>query len=86
MSKHRFYFTFGSDPAFPFGRDDYVIVEAESANQAVGIFQAVHPNRFGSPCVNCAAWYSEEAFNKFRDKYYQGIKPKEYISLLVVRN
>lgn len=86
MSNRRFYFTFGSDPAYPFGRDDYVVVEAENENQAVGIFQALHPNRPGSSCVNCAAWYQEEAFDQFRDRYYKGIKPKEYISLLVMRN
>lgn len=81
----RFYFTFGSDPRYDYGRDDYVIVEAENENQAVCIFQAVHPNRPGSSSVNCASWYSEEAFNQFRDQYYPNRTPKEHISLHIRR-
>lgn len=84
-NKYRLYFTFGSDPAFPYGRDEYVVVEAESVELAIHLFQLVHPNRPGSSCVNCAAWYFEGQFNELYDKYYPGASPAEVISLSVVR-
>ena len=85
MEKIRLYFTFGSDPAFPYGRDDYVVVEAYTIEQAIALFQMIHPNRPGSHCVNCAAWYFEDRFNEFRDKYYPGVAPAEIIALSVTK-
>ena len=76
----RFYFTFGTDPAYPFGINDYVEVEAENLEQAIHLFQAVHPNRPGSSCVNCAFWYSEERFRPLMYQYYP-MPPIETISV-----
>lgn len=81
-----FYFTFGSDHAYPYGREDFVMVEAENLNQAIQLFNAVHPKREGSDCVNCAAWYGEEFFSNIHDRYYRGVAPKEIISLKILRN
>lgn len=74
-------FTFGSDPRYPFGPNDYVEIEAEDINQACLLFQAVHPNRPGSDCVNCAFFYSEQKFNEFRDLHYRGVEPIETITV-----
>ena len=74
-----FYFTFGSNPAYPFGRDDYVKVTAPNLGEAVRLFQEHHPNRPGSNLVNCAFWYTEEEFNKFRDEHYPGREPIEVL-------
>lgn len=54
----RFYFTFGSDPGFPF-QNTYIIVLAESEKAAVERFRAEYPDRHKG-IVNCAFWYSEE--------------------------
>ena len=65
-----YYFTFGSDERFPFGRNDYVMVQAQDGNRACDLFRERHPNRPGSNCINCAFIYSEEKFNAFRDRFY----------------
>ena len=75
------YFTFGSDPRYPYGRNDYVEVEAENMWQACELFKSVHPNRPGSGCLNCAFYYPEEEFNKFRQRYYD----REPIETITVR-
>lgn len=81
----RTYFTFGTDPLFPFGINDYVVVEAEGVNEACHIFNLVHPPRPGSDLVNCAFIYTEEKFNQFRDQYYKDVEPVEIIRLDVQR-
>ena len=78
------YFTFGTDPAFPFGINDYVIVEAPSISKACDLFNMIHPPRHDN-VVNCAFFYSEERFNEFRDKYYKDVLPAETITLCVNR-
>ena len=74
-----YYFTFGVNPAYPYGIDDYVEVQAESLLEAVNIFRQHHPNRPGSSLVNCADYYTEDAFNAFRDTYYPGRSPIEVL-------
>lgn len=75
----RFYYTFGTDPMFPHGEKDYVVVEAENMNGADRKFLSVYPSRPGSNLLNCAFVYSEQEFNKFRDKYYCGRNPARTI-------
>lgn len=77
----KFYFTFGSDPQFPYGRDDYVMVKAESGLQACNLFRAVHPNRKGSNFLNCSEVYTEEQFEPIWIKYYPGRPPIESITV-----
>ena len=75
----KYFFTFGSDPRYPFGRNDYVMVEAENAGRACELFRERHPNRPGSNCINCAFIYSEREFAKFRTRLYPW-NPVEVIS------
>ena len=77
---HRYYFTFGSDPRFPYGRGDYVIVYAPTAHVAGKKFQNIHPNRPDSPFLNCSDIYSEESWRKFCRQYYEGVNPVEVIN------
>lgn len=74
-----YYFTFGSDPRFPFKRGEYVLVKANDGNEACQKFKSKYPNRPGSPFINCAGIYTEEEFNKFRDVYYVEAEPADTI-------
>ena len=56
-----FYFTYGTDPRFPFFRGFSVII-APSQEAACAIFRQYHPCRTGSTALNCAWIYSEKAF------------------------
>lgn len=58
-----FYFTYASDERFPF-HAGWTEVRARDRNQACAIFNAHHPPRDGSGCVNCS-WIYDEA--QFRD-------------------
>lgn len=54
-----FFFTFGSDEKFPY-QYGYVIVRAESLDDAICKFRAKYPNRDpDSNTVNCAFYYTE---------------------------
>ena len=53
-----FYFTFGSDPRFPYYRG-YLIVKAETQQEAIQKFRAKYPDR-SKHCINCAFYYSEK--------------------------
>lgn len=75
-----FYFTFGSHPAYPYGRNQFVQVVAPTIYDAVKTFQAVHPNRPGSRLINCADYYDEEIFNKFRNEFYPDTDPVEVLT------
>ena len=74
-----FYFTFGSHPAFPYDRSEYVQVIAPDMYHAVKCYQQHHPNREGSRLVNCADYYNEATFLKFRDEFYRGKGPAEVL-------
>lgn len=78
-----YYFTFGSDPLFPYGRGSYVVVAAPCLEDAISLFKLVHPNRPGSNLLNCAAYYTENQFSEFRDRYYKDVQPSEVISLQI---
>lgn len=69
----RFYFTFGTDPKFPFSEKDYVVVIARDINEAKDIFDKEYPPRIsGSRCSNCAFIYEEYEFDTIRYRYYNG--------------
>lgn len=75
-----FYFVFGTWEGYPYGEKDYVLVVAENLEQAVHLYQAVHPNKEGSKIVLCADWYDEnEWVERIRDEYYKGVEPIETI-------
>ena len=75
----KFYFTFGSNPQFPFTEYEYVVIQAENEAAAHKIFRSVWPPRPGSNCTNCAFTYSEEEWNDIYLKYYAGIAPSAFI-------
>ena len=73
------YFTFGSDERYPFGREDFVEVEAETFAVACEVFRAYHPSRPGSILINAAGIYTESEFNGFRERFYPSRQPIERI-------
>ena len=78
----KYFFTFGSDPQFPYSREEYVMVEADNIGQAINLFRAVHPNRPDSKCINCSLVYFEDEFlPSMLEKYYGGKDPVETISV-----
>ena len=42
-----YYFTFGSDPRYPYGENDYVIVRAGAFSEALEKYKACHPEALG---------------------------------------
>lgn len=78
------FFTFGSDPEYPFGEGNYVEIQAPDQLIACRVFQALYPNRPGSTLINCAFIYSEAEFAKMRDKYYKGVKPSVKVTFTVL--
>lgn len=77
---NNYYFTFGSDLRFPYSSDDYVMVQAEDLDEACDKFNKKYPPRDkAGSVVNCAFFYTEDQFNKFRDQYYPG-EPAEVIA------
>jgi len=83
---NNYYFTFGSDPLYPYGRDDYVKVVAKSLSEACNLFNLVHPPRPGTDLINCAFMYSESQFLPMIPEYYNNAEPTEIISLNVTKN
>lgn len=75
----RFYFTFGSDPGFPYGRGDFVIVIGSSYRDCMDTFKQAYPNRPGSGAMNCADYYSATEWPKIKEKYYPGKMPKKIL-------
>lgn len=72
----KFYFTFGTDDKFPYGIDDYVLVQACSYTEAVKIFRKNYPD-VHEGIINCAFIYAEDEWNAddMCTKYYSGKSP-----------
>lgn len=76
------YFTYGTDEKYPYHGGWTRVVTDENVNP-VEIFKQYHPNRVGSPFVNCAVIYSEEEFKKtemYKDKDNLGFSEHEVIN------
>lgn len=59
---NRYYFTYGSSKTMPF-QAGWTVVEADSREDAIVIFDIVHPRTDGyQGFVNCAGIYDEEYF------------------------
>lgn len=56
----KFYFTYGTDPDYPF-QGGWTEIEAPDADIAKDIFSVVHPDRHPG-ILNCAFGYTEEEF------------------------
>ena len=59
----RFYFTYGTDPAYPF-RGGWTLIIAPDEGIAAQIFRAFHPDRPGHYCLNCADYYHADYFEQ----------------------
>ncbi len=70
----KFFFTFGTDPRFPFGIGEFVEVRADTIEQAAQKFKAAFPCRPGSTLLNCAFFYGEEQWRPIWTESY-GRKP-----------
>ncbi len=76
-----FYFTYGSNPQFPFSYGCTRVV-ANNKQEAIKIFKAFHKDVNGA--INCAFIYTEEQFNKAKEKcsssfsYEQEVLEKNY--------
>ncbi len=81
---HSFYFTFGTDPLFPYGYHDYVLIMCSNEGEACKLFNALHPKRTGSNVMNCAFMYNEAQWEKGVKQHYVGRDPIEQI--IVVRS
>ena len=78
----KFYFTFGSDPEFPYGFGEFVEIEASDEDEAREVFRAVFPSRPGSQFLNCSSVYSEfEWVQRVKEKYYKGVSPSAVITV-----
>ena len=74
----KYYFTFGTDAAFPFGINEFVLVKADSRSEAVSKFSAKYaPRRDG--IANCAFIYTEDEFKSIQEKYYRNVVPSDVI-------
>lgn len=75
----RMYFTYGTDKDFPFGIEDYVVVNGNSVEEIIDKYRKKYPDTHDN-CVNCAFYYIEEEFEKIRNKYYAGVEPADIIA------
>lgn len=74
------YFTFGSDPGYPYGRGEYVLAVGGSRKDCIDAYKERHPNRPGSDAINCADYYTEKEWKEHvRDDWFQGVCPSEVI-------
>lgn len=74
-----FYLTFGSDPQYPFGMNDFVKVYAKSLPEMQQAFKKRYPNRPGSTSLNYAFHYPEEQWHGIYNDFYQGKQPSDII-------
>lgn len=62
MKLNRYYFTYGTDPRYPYS-GGWTEIIAPDAKTACSIFSAVHPDRVEG-LLNCAFLYPEKEFIK----------------------
>ncbi len=75
----RLYFTFGSDSAFPHGREDYMLVIGKDRNDIFDTYKKKYPNRDGSNVLNCADYYTQSEWDKESKKYFGDKEPAEIL-------
>lgn len=73
----KFYFTFGSDPGFPY-QDTYLVVYAKNLEEAIEKFRKKHPDRHTN-CLNCAFFYTEEEWEGSENQKFYPEIPAEVI-------
>lgn len=74
----RMYFTFGSDPKFPYGRNEYLVIIGQDRRDCINKFKERYPSAAdGTIC--CSDFYNEQLWNDEVAKSYEGIQPSEII-------
>lgn len=67
----KFFFTYGQGDTMPF-RAGWTVIEANTREDAIALFDIVHPRRGGKDgLVNCAGIYDEKYF-KANKMYWEG--------------
>lgn len=79
---NRYFFTFGSDPQFPF-QNTYLVIEAKDINQAIGIFRLLYPDRHPG-VYNASDCYTEAEWDDRASKYYANRPAAQIIRLQIV--
>lgn len=74
-----FYFTFGSAKQFPYGRGQYVVVKAQDIREAARKYKRKYPNPHDDEVLNCADYYSQQAWDERIKQYYGDTEPAEVI-------
>lgn len=75
--RNRFYFTFGSDPGFPY-QNTYLMVMADTKQEAIRKFRKKYPDRHEN-IFNCSFVYSEEQWSGSLNQKYYSEEPAEVI-------
>lgn len=75
----KLYFTFGSDPQYPYGRDAYVMAIGTDVKDCIEAYRKKHPNRAGSDAINCADYYTEKEWKSVIETYYKNTTRAELI-------
>lgn len=75
--KNKFYFTFGSDPGFPY-QNTYLIVMAYTEKEAIQKFREKYPDRHKNT-FNCAFVYTEQQWEGSLNQKYYPKEPAEII-------
>lgn len=71
----RLYFTFGTDPQFKHGIEDYVLVIGADLRDCIESFREQYPNRPNSNALNCADYYKAKEWEESVKKHYKGKDP-----------
>lgn len=79
VGAHSWFYTFGTDPRFPHGIEEYVEVHADTRNQADQKFKSRYPCREESNLLNCAWIYSEKEWERIYKEHYSGKRPARVI-------
>lgn len=74
-----FYFTCGSAKQFPYGRGQYVVVKAQDIREAARKYKRKYPNPHDDEVLNCADYYSQQAWDERIKQYYGDTEPAEVI-------
>ena len=64
----KMYYTFGSAKQYPYGREDYVLVEAETPKQCHSLFRVAFPDVY-EDTLNCADYYPEGEWEEVSRKW-----------------
>lgn len=76
----KMYFTFGSDPRYPHGRGDYMVVMGQTQKDCIDTYQKKYPPRDPeSHIINCADYYNQAQWDKLKNDYFKGVEPKEVL-------